>query len=144
MERPALIVAAGTLRCALPLGCVEETMRPQPMQALRSAPAFVLGVAVVRGETTPVVDLSAVVVGAAGPVHRLVSLKTPAGRVALAVSEVVGVRDLDELTGEPLPALLGDARGQAVAALARLDGALVAVLDGARVVPDEVWSAEVG
>lgn len=140
--RPVLIVRAGSLCCALPLAHVVETMRPQPLQALRAAPDVVLGVATIRGVATPVVDLAAVLTGEPAPVRRLVTLKTEAGPAALAVSDVIGASDLDELATEPLPPLLADARADAVASLARLDGALVVVLEGAQVIPDAVRAAE--
>src|SRR5215467_11854932 len=50
-----LVRVHGSL-CALPLGHVQEVLRPLPLQAVPGAPAFVCGVTVIRGGVMPVID----------------------------------------------------------------------------------------
>ena len=49
--------------CALPLVHVLEVMRPLPLEKVEPAPAFLLGLAVIRGEPLPVVDVAALLPG---------------------------------------------------------------------------------
>ncbi len=140
-----LVVRAAGRTCAIPLGRVRETMRPQPLHALAGVPGFVAGVAVVRGEPLAVVDLCAFfgVAPAAPSARRFVVLDLSASgarRVVLAVEEVVGVRPAPGGMVE-LPPLLRGAAGEAVSALGMLDEELLFVLREARLVPEEVWRA---
>jgi purine-binding chemotaxis protein CheW len=138
--------------CALPLDPVRETMRPLPTEPVAGVPPFVLGVALVRGEVTPVVHVGRLLDPASRtPPGRFVHLELgPARTVCLAVDEVLGVRDLGpvaagaatgaERSGHDLPPLLGEA-GPHLAALATLDSELLWLLSAARVVPDSIWPA---
>ena len=137
-----LLCRLGTGLCALPLDCVVETMRPLPIERLSRAPDFVLGVAVVRGQPLPVID-GVRLVGAAetAPPGRLVTLKVGERRAALAVTDVVGLRDLAGLHLGALPPLLEGAGGDVVAAIGALDDQLLLVLQAARAVPAAVWDA---
>jgi purine-binding chemotaxis protein CheW len=137
-----LIVRAGSRICALPLAYVIETMRPLPLAPLAGTPAFVQGVAVVRGEPTPVVDLDALLGStAAHGATRLVLVRVGERRAALAVQEVAGVVTLTEEAQRVMAPLLEGAAAGAVEELRTRDGALVVVLAAARLVPDEVWRA---
>ena len=139
-EGAVLVARARGRLCALPLPQVVETMRPLPVTPLAGAPAFVRGLCVIRGEPLPVVDLAALLFGPAeDEPTRFVTLRVGERRVALATGEVIGVRTLPA-SGAPLPPLLA-AGGDAVAALARLDGALLLVLSGARLLPEAAWAA---
>lgn len=131
-----LIMAVGARRCALPVAHVIETMRPLPIEPVASAPAFVLGVAVVRGGPVPVVDLAALQGEDGGEVARFVTVHAGGRTVALAVSGIVGVRTLDGVALHDPPPLLADAN-PAIEALGTLDGALLAVLRTGRVIPEE-------
>ncbi len=126
-------------RCALPVACVVESMRPLPIEPIAGAPPFVLGAAVVRGRATPVVDLGALLDGEPlGPGGRWLTLRAAEGRtVALAASAVERVAPLPD-DGE-LPALFADAPADRIERLLRLDGALLTVLRAGRLVPDELW-----
>jgi purine-binding chemotaxis protein CheW len=138
----ALLCRLGAGLCALPLDCVVETMRPLPVARVDHAPPFVLGLAVVRGEAIPVID-GARLLGAGHPsaAQRFVTLKVGARRVALAVDDVVGLRDLASVSLGSLPPLLGQAESDAVAAIGSLDQQLLLVLGGARAVPASAWAA---
>ncbi|OFW20804.1 MAG: hypothetical protein A3H97_13085 [Acidobacteria bacterium RIFCSPLOWO2_02_FULL_65_29] len=136
----SLLFRVSTRLCALPLEHVVETMRPQPVERFAGAPAFVMGVAVIRGDAVPVVDVAAVLAAADSAVSRFVTVRAGARRVALAVGAVVGIVSVP--AGSPqAPPLLGEARAEAIAALGTLDGELLCVLDSARMVPDSLWDA---
>lgn len=138
-----LVLRSSTLLCAIPAASVAETMRPLPITPLRGAPPLVLGVSVIRGTATPVLDLAALITGAREPAPtRFVRLRLADRAAALAVRDVVGIRDLDpDAVAAPLPRLFDAIASGAVESLAALDRELVVVLRVARVVPDEVWDA---
>ncbi len=135
-----LLVKARSRFGAIRLGDVAEIMRPLPVEPLAGMPAFLLGLSVIRGTPVPVVDLGALL-GSSGAADtkRYVTLRIGTRRVALAVEDVLGVRDLDSSTFERLPPLHAGAHGDAIHAVGALDRQLLVVLEAARVVPDEVW-----
>lgn len=136
---PVVLVRAASLTVALPLGAVVETMRPLPVRPLAEPPPFVAGVAIIRGAPVPVVDL-ATLLGAAPDERptRFVTIAVGQRLVALAVAAVRGLGAIDDARCGPLPPLLAAASARAVAALAALDGELVALLDAARIVPEDL------
>lgn len=131
----------GTLRCALPLSGVIETLRPLPLQPLATAPGFVMGACVIRGEALPVVDLAQVlgVVAGTSPAGFVVA-RAGTHKVALAVDAITGIEHVMADTLDSVPPLLAGARSEAIAALATLDSEFLVVLESARIVPDEVWA----
>lgn len=131
-----LLVRAGPRLCGLPVAAVVETMRPLPVAAAAGAPPWVSGVAVVRGEPVPVVDLAALLGGAPeGAPGRFVSVSAGGRPAVLAVAAVIGVRELDPAGARTLP-LVRDACAGALESLRALDGDLLVVLGAARLVPD--------
>jgi purine-binding chemotaxis protein CheW len=136
----ALLVAVGEQLCAIPLAHVVETMRPLPTVPLDGAPAFIAGLAVIRGRAMPVADLKRLLHGAGAPSTpaRFVTLALGSRQAALAVDRVVGIRRIARL--EALPPLLRDAAQDAVAAVAVHDAQMLVVLEAARLVPDPVWA----
>lgn len=129
-----LVMRTGARRCALPLPHVIETMRPLPIEPVAHAPAFVLGVAIVRGAPVPVVDLAALQGIERGTPRRFVTIAVEQRIVALAVDDVIGIRTLDHVALDAPPPLLADA-SHAVESIGTLDGALLAVLRTAHVLP---------
>jgi purine-binding chemotaxis protein CheW len=131
-------------RVALPAQQVIETMRPLHTEPMSEMPPFVLGVAVVRGTPTPVVDVG-LLLGAEGGVTRrwvTVSVGSVGERsVALAVDSVEGVRDLPKSAFDAVPPLLRGAAEGVVEAIGALDGQLLAVLEGTHLLTDEQWVA---
>jgi purine-binding chemotaxis protein CheW len=129
--------------CALPLEEVEETMRPLPVAPVSAAPVFVRGVCLVRGTPSPVVSLAALLGGAfttqASPGQRFISLRVPAGRVALEVDEVRGLRWMEEGTLDSVPPLLHSTAGGHLRHMGSLDGGLMAVLGAAHLLPEDLW-----
>jgi purine-binding chemotaxis protein CheW len=139
-RRASLIVTARGASCAIPAVHVLETMRPLPIEPIADAPPFVLGLSVVRGAPVPVVDLGALVTGhPALTMSRFVSVKLGERRVALAVTAVLGLRDLDEVSAMQWPSLLGEARAEVIEAIGVLDEHLLLVLRASRLVPEEIW-----
>ena len=127
----ALVTRVGDRWCALPIEHVEETMRPLPIEAMAAMPAFVLGVAIIRGHATPVVDAATLVGTTAQSRSRFVTLRVDGRRVALLVDAVLDVRPLPP--GE-LPPLVAGA--DMIASLGSLDRELLVVLDAARIVAE--------
>jgi purine-binding chemotaxis protein CheW len=134
-----LLCRTGSMICALPLPGVVETMRPLPIEPLAGVPPFVLGVAIIRGAPTPVVDTGKFL-GVPGTCPaRFVTAKV-AGRIAaLAVDAVLGVRALPQASLSELPPLLRDVSAESVMALGVLDASLLLLLETSRMVPEPVW-----
>ncbi|HLG56353.1 MAG TPA: chemotaxis protein CheW [Vicinamibacterales bacterium] len=136
----SLLCRVGNLLCALPLEHVEETMRPLAIEPLAGAPAFVRGLAVVRGIAVPVVDAAALLGVGIGRPTRFVSVKAGSRRVALAVDAVEGIRRIPPASLDALPPLLGNSNADAISAVGTLDAELFLVLRSGRLVPDDLWA----
>ena len=144
-----LLCRIGSRIGALALKDVRETMRPLPIEPLMGTPPFVLGLAIIRGFPTPVVDPGRLIGPSTLPsapivspsTARFVSLKLGERTAALAVDAVLDVRSLPaEMLSNIAPLLLGgDAR--LVSVIGALDAKLLLVLEAARLVPESVWSA---
>lgn len=139
----ALVFRAGPMLCALRLDDVIETMRPLGTRPLAGTPAFVRGVTIVRGMPTPVVDVARLLGGERAEVCRFVAVRTEHGPVVFATGAVLGIRTTAPGDGSGHPELLG-AAGRLVAGVGTLDDEPVLLLQGMRVVPDEVWTAAAG
>ncbi|WP_377157179.1 chemotaxis protein CheW [Roseateles sp. UC29_93] len=127
--------------CGLPLDAVEETLRPQPLRPLASPVVHVQGLARIRGDWLPVVDLAGLLGLEPAPPRRYVIVQAGGHRTALAVTEVLGLQALPADEIRALPPLLRDRAHGAIAALAERDNDLIAVLDQARLLPEEALSA---
>ncbi|WP_431101973.1 chemotaxis protein CheW [Roseateles noduli] len=127
--------------CGLPLDAIEETLRPQPLRPLASPVVHVQGLARIRGDWLPVVELAGLLGLEPAPPRRYVIVRAGGRRVALAVTEVLGLQALPADEVRALPPLLRDREHGAIAALAERDNDLIAVLDQARLLPEEALSA---
>ena len=136
---PFLICRSARCHCALPLKHVAETMRPVPVERIEGMPDFLLGVASIRGDVTPVVDMRRLIgVDIESKPTRFVSLRVDERPLALALDEVLGIRHLVRGTADRLPPLLGAMHDSAVSAISTLDDGLLLVLQCARLLSDEV------
>ena len=137
-----LMVRVGDTLCALRASSVREILRPLPLQPVAGMPAFVLGLAVIRGRPVPVVDLCRVLgVECGSAIQRFVTLKVDDRTLALAVESVLGVRRLDESMLELMPSLLEGACGGILESLGARDRGLLLLLRSSRIIPPEVWQA---
>lgn len=131
-----LVFRLGSQLCALPLEHAVEVLRPLPLSPFPGAADFVSGVAVVRGEPVPVVNLARLVVGQDQRVERWISARAGDRRVALAVGPVEGIRFVEGAAFSHLPPLL---KVDQVSAVGTLDAQLAVVLQAAQALPDSVW-----
>jgi purine-binding chemotaxis protein CheW len=134
-----LLCSAGLGRCALPLDHVIEIMRMLPIERVAAAPAFILGLSIIRGRPLPVVDLGMLLGETAGDPARLVAVTLGGRPVALAVDAVSGVRSIDPARLSDLPPLLRDAASEAVIAIGTLDAELLFLLQAGRLVSESVF-----
>ncbi|HEV7964121.1 MAG TPA: chemotaxis protein CheW [Actinoplanes sp.] len=137
----SLVFRAGSLLCALRLDEVIETMRPLATHPLAGTPAFVLGISILRGVPTPVVDVARLLGGKRAEVARFVAVRTERGPVAFATGEVLGIRSTVADVGAQQAALLGATPGGLVAGIGRIGAEPLLLLQSMRVVPDDVWVA---
>jgi purine-binding chemotaxis protein CheW len=124
-------------------------MRPLPIEPLAGAPAFVLGLAIVRGFPIPVVDADRLL-GSSGSSStplispspaRFISLKLGVRSAVLSVDAVLEIRSLPAGMLANIQPLLGEAGADLVSVIGALDAKLLLVLEAARLVPDSVWNA---
>lgn len=111
-------------------------MRPLPIAPLAAPVAQVLGLALIRGSSLPVVDLAALLGLQGVTPQRFVVIAVAERHVALAVSAVLGLRPMPAT--ESLPPLTREAPNELIAAIGWLDAELLMVLDSARLMP-EAW-----
>jgi purine-binding chemotaxis protein CheW len=137
-----LLCRIGSRVGALTLKDVREVMRPLPIEPLAGMPPFVLGLAIVRGFPTPVIDAGRLLgpIGLPSPA-RFVSLKLGDRTAALAVDAVLDVRSLAARAVAEIPPLLREAGADLVSAIGALDTELLLVLEAARLVPESIWGA---
>ncbi|HEY8926452.1 MAG TPA: chemotaxis protein CheW [Polyangia bacterium] len=144
-----LLCSVDSFVCAFPVEHVVEVMRPLPIRRLDDLPPFVLGVALVRGAPTPVVDVARLLGAAAARdprpnrIGRFVTVAAHGhGRpVALAVEEVRGIRALGRTELYALPPLLGAVDVRGARAIGAADGELLLILETSHLVPETVWSS---
>jgi purine-binding chemotaxis protein CheW len=141
-----LLCRIGSRIGALALEDVRETMRPLPIEPVMGTPPFVLGLAIIRGFPTPVVDAGSLVGPSTSPSPilsqapaRFVSLKLGERTAALAVDAVLDVCSLPSETLSNMPPLLLGGGAQLASVIGALDSKLLLVLEAARLVPDSVW-----
>ncbi len=139
---PLVVFRARSRLCGLPIAATVETTRPLPIEAFAGTPPYVLGLSIIRGHATPVVDAGALLECASErDTRRFLVLRTGARHVALAVEEVVGVRRFAAGSVGELPSLLDPTRTGVVDALGAHDRELLVVLHTARLIPEETWRA---
>jgi purine-binding chemotaxis protein CheW len=116
-------------------------MRPLPIEPVAGTPPFVRGISVIRGAAVPVVDLTVLLdrTERRTEPRRFVTVKTEERQFALAVDDVVGVRDLDPARLEALPPLLRTVEADQIETIGVADARLLLVLRGSRIVPADVW-----
>jgi purine-binding chemotaxis protein CheW len=133
------------MTCAFPIQHVVETMRPLPVEPIgRSADealALIDGVAMIRGAAVPVVDARKLLGVTGGQATRFVVVRAGERRIALVVDAVLDVVRIDAGALSALPPLLGGASRGSISAIGARDAGLLVVLDAARVLPEDSWSA---
>ncbi|MCC6740386.1 MAG: chemotaxis protein CheW [Planctomycetia bacterium] len=133
-----LLIPLDHMVCALPASEVLEILRPLPVDSVPGSPAVVLGLSLIRGEPTPVLDLRRLLGAGPAPSGRFIVLRTDRRRVALAVEGVSGTERIPSEALDQAPPLVSRAAAEALEAIASLDGALLLVLRTARLIPESL------
>jgi purine-binding chemotaxis protein CheW len=133
-----LLCRAGTHLCALPLAHILEVMRPLPVEPLADAPAFLRGIAVIRGAPVAVIDLGRLLGQAKTAPARLVTVRVGGRILALAVAEVLAVRRDGELGPHGAVPLLREVARESVSTIGTLDSEALLFLEELRVVAQAV------
>ncbi len=118
---------------------MQETLRALPIAPVAGEPPFLLCLAVIRGEPTPVGELAKLLASDHTKVDRtrLATLEPADRRVAFAVEQVIGVRKLDAQELNKLYPLLKSADLQLIESISSSDQQLLVVLHAARLIPEE-------
>jgi purine-binding chemotaxis protein CheW len=134
-----VLVRAGSLLCALPIASVIETLRSPPVTPISGMPAWVRGVAVIRGLTVAVVDLGILLGSGSGEPRqaRVITLRVGTRVVGLAVDSIVGVREFERSALAEVPPMLQQAHPEVLTAVGMLDRELLMMLDGSRIVTEQ-------
>jgi purine-binding chemotaxis protein CheW len=141
-DRLYLLCEARMRGCALPLHHVVELMRTLPVSTFPGAPECVLGLAVIRGEPTPVVDCGKLLGETSPGGHtRMVTVRCGQRVAALAFEAVRGVRRLRARDVRDLPSLARGPAGDAIAAVSVLDAELLVVLADSLLLPEALWTS---
>lgn len=116
-------------------------MRPLPIEPLADMPELTLGLSVIRGRPTPVLDGHKLLGSRLrGSARRFVTIRLgPTRTVALAVDEVLGVRSVTQGELDELPALARATGADPVSALGTLDRELLVILEHARLLSEADW-----
>lgn len=139
-----LLFQVGAAALALPLPCVEEILRPLPLEALPASAPGVLGCASVRGRRIPVVALAGRARKDEGRPTRWIHLRAGRRRLALAVDGVAGVLRLAPEALEALPPLLSELAPEEAASLRRDAPRLLALLRRGRVLQSAQLATQEG
>jgi len=135
MMKPFLLVRSGSIVCAIPVHEVSETMRPLPTDSIAGMPPYVRGLSVIRGRPTAVLDLTSLLEGSPlGIVTRYVTLQNSERPVALAVEEVIGIKDIESESLMTMGLLADGSRSDLVRQIGSLDDRLLMVLRDSRVI----------
>ena len=138
-----LLCRLATSWCALAIEGLGEVMRPQPVDRVAGLPEFVDGLAVVRGQVLPVVNLPRLLCGASSPEapqERFVTAQSDGHPLALRVDEVAGIFPLKPEIWQGLPSLFEGVHRDHLAALGSLpDGQLVMLLRRTNLLSEADW-----
>ncbi|WP_245674220.1 chemotaxis protein CheW [Actinoplanes rectilineatus] len=137
----ALVFRAGPLYCALPLDEVVETMRPLVTRPLAGTAPYVLGLAILRGAPSPVIDVTRLLTGAEGEIERYVTVRAGRGTIALGTGPVLGVQEIEVEPPEGPSALFSGVSKSLIAAVGTVGDEPLLLLHSISAVPDEVWEA---
>jgi purine-binding chemotaxis protein CheW len=138
--RRVLVCRAGACLFGFPVESLIEILPPLTVTTLRDAPAYVTGMALVRGRPTPVIDARRVLgLADAAPAQRWVALKVRERCIALAVEEVVGFRAVDRAVLQGMPPLVARVGAGVISQIGELDAELLLVLETGHIL-ESLWS----
>jgi purine-binding chemotaxis protein CheW len=135
-----LLCRAGSHLCALPLAQILEVMRPLPIEPLAEAPAFMRGIAVIRGGPVAVIDLGHLLGQTRTKPARFVTTRVGGRILGLAVTEVLGVRRDDQIGSHAPVPLLREAAREAVSSIGALDSEALLFLDKLQLLMEKIPS----
>jgi len=135
-----VIFGLGTDRFAVDVGQVREVLRTPALTRLPGAPEYVRGVANLRGEVVPVIDLR-VKLGEPEGDHedtRVVVCELDGEAIGIEVDDVQEVATLDPDQIHPAPRQWAERSHQALTGIARLDEQLILIVDLARLLKSDL------
>ncbi|BCJ92245.1 chemotaxis protein CheW [Terrihabitans soli] len=137
-DDPWLVYRAGGQLHALPISCIVEIMRPQPIVPVEGAPDYILGLSIIRGQPVPIVDVGRLIGGKASMCSRIVTVRLGARTVGLCADAVLGKQQIGRATLARLPPLLSRVATTAIDEVGTLDREFLFVLQGGCLIPEDI------
>ncbi|MBI2601726.1 MAG: chemotaxis protein CheW [Deltaproteobacteria bacterium] len=139
-ETLVLCVQSENNICAIPVRDISEIMRPMPREVLPDSPHFVIGMSVIRGRPVPVVDFSSLIgLKRSSQFGKYVVLNLESRKVALAVENVLGIKNLSLEFMEKLPPLLQNVHPDIISAIGTLDEDFLILIQTPKLVSIDAW-----
>ncbi len=137
-----VVALIGSRVCAFRIGEVSLAMRTPVTTALPATPPFVLGVAVVRGSLTVILDGHRLLGENDEPGQRMLVLTSGGRNFGLTVDSISGVAEIEESDPEKeLVPLMPHITSEWIERLVKVDASFAAVLAAGRIVPEAVWES---
>jgi purine-binding chemotaxis protein CheW len=136
MEKQLVIFELGTEHFGIDIESVEGINKILDITKVPQAPACVKGVANLRGQIIPVVDLLKRFSMADAELtkdSRIVVANLGEAKIGMIVSAVSEVLTIDDSTIEPPPSMVGSANSDYIVGIVNIDKHLVILLDLAKV-----------
>jgi purine-binding chemotaxis protein CheW len=140
MEKQLVIFELGTEHFGIDIESVEGINKILDITKVPQAPACVEGVANLRGQVIPVVDLHKRFGMPAAPLtneSRIVVANLGTAKIGMIVSAVSEVLTIDDSTIEPPPSMVSNVNSAYIIGIANIDKHLVILLDLAKVLTIE-------
>lgn len=140
MEKQLVIFELGTEHFGIDIESVEGINKILDITKVPQAPACVEGVANLRGQIIPVVDLHrrfGMPSAALTNDSRIVVANLGAAKIGMIVSAVSEVLTIDDSTIEPPPSMVSNVNSTYITGIANIDKHLVILLDLAKVLSIE-------
>jgi len=132
MENQLVVFDLADEHYGVDIGAVEGIIKMQAITAVPHAPQFVEGVANLRGEVLPVIDLRkrfALPIADADRQTRVVVIDVRGTKVGMVVDAVTEVLRVSEEAIEPLSSIVSTVDSAFITGIAKVDDRLIILLD---------------
>jgi purine-binding chemotaxis protein CheW len=134
-----LVLKDGNIFLCIPARHTIEIMRPLPIRQLLNPPHCILGISIIRGKPTPVLDIFKLLNTESGnKPTRFVLIKSGEKELALAVAQVLYTTSIPLTVLNELPSVFREGNDTMIKSLAVADEQLGAMLDASKLMTKEL------